>query len=195
MLAGALCAAEGGAAAREISAIEQAPAPAPAISGIAMSAKYGSTGPAADLTWGWSPVLHGRVSVSYEPQLDRKEDKTIRATGLLLLDWHPGGGSFRLSGGLAYLRQEFHDSSSLDRSAGTNELRPYFGIGWGNPFRAGSRWGFVVDLGAFGGGGVSSRSDSDSGRASTSAASEGSDGVRVTASWKAVVSTGVSFRF
>lgn len=194
VLAGAFSVAAGGAAGQEIAEIEEPPASKPLIGRLAMSAKYGSTGPAADLTWAWSRDLHGRVSISYQPQLEREEDDTIRATGSLLLDWHPKGASFRLSAGLAYLHREFHDDALYAGSAGVNELRPYFGIGWGNPFRALSRWGFVVDLGAFGGGGVSSRSDSDSARASTSAASETSD-VRVRVSWQAVVSTGVSFRF
>lgn len=194
ILAGAFGAAAGGAAAQEIGEVEKAPAAKPAIGRLALSAKVGSTGPAADLTWGWSRELHGRVSVSYEPQLERKDDNPIRATGSLLLDWHPNGGSFRLSGGLSYLRREFQDDSPHALSVATNELRPYFGIGWGNPFRAGSRWKFVVDLGAFGGGGIVYSSGSDSSRASTSSASESSN-LRVTASWSPVVSTGVSFRF
>jgi hypothetical protein len=194
ILAGTFGAAADGASAQEIAVMEERPAEKPAIGRLALSAKVGSTGPAADLTWGWSRELHGRFSISYEPQLDRKDDNPIRATGSLLLDWHPSGGSFRLSGGLAYLRREFQDGSPYGPTVGSNELAPYFGIGWGNPFRAGSRWKFVVDLGAFHGGGIVYSSGSDSSRASTSSASESSN-LRVTASWSPVIASGVSFRF
>ena len=81
-----------------------------------------------------------------------------------LLDWHPGGGSFRVSGGAV------HFSSSLELSAtpsasveigdqayepaeigslvgglATSELGPYAGIGWGH--RSGRRLGLSLDLG------------------------------------------------
>ena len=80
---------------------------------LASSRDSRSTGPAADLIYGWTRDLHGRLSVSYQPQLDRDENNDqIRATGSLLLDWHPGGGGFRLSGGLAYLRTEFYQAFS-----------------------------------------------------------------------------------
>lgn len=81
-----------------------------------------------------------------------------------LLDWHPGGGSFRVSGGAV------HFSSSLELSAtptasveignqayepaeigslvgglATSESGPYAGIGWGH--RSGRRLGLSLDLG------------------------------------------------
>jgi len=198
VLAGALGTAPGGAAAQEVveAEREETPAGKPSTGRLAVSAKYGSTGPAADLTYGWSRELHGRLTLSYEPHPDRGEKDTIRATVALLLDWHPGGRAFRLSGGLAYLHTESFDAPAGSRSFGSNEVVPYFGIGWGNPLATGSRWRFVVDLGAFGGGGSSDRTVSDSARASTSSAREdGSGGLTVRFSWRPVVSTGISFRF
>ena len=82
-----------------------------------------------------------------------------------LLDWHPGGGSFRVSGGAV------HFSSSLELSAtpttsveigrqayepaeigslvgrlATSKSGPYAGIGWGH--RSRRRLGLSLDLGA-----------------------------------------------
>ena len=208
LLAGALGAASGEALAQETPPViletekEADPAPAgkPVPGRLAVSAKYGSTGPAADLTYGWTRDLHGRLSLSYQPHLDRGEgegeDDQVRASASLLLDWHPGGGGFRLSGGLAYLRTEFFEASATSPSYANNELTPYVGIGWGNPLASGSRWRFVVDLGAFVGGGIRYSTSPESGRASTAAARQAnSDDVRVSVKWHAVLSTGISFRF
>lgn len=164
---------------------------------FAVSAKYGSLGAGADLTYGWSRDLHGRVSLNYDPRDDAKEREWIRAAGSLLLDWHPGGGSFRLSGGLAYLRRELDRTFFQGRSSGANELTSYFGVGWGNPLRRGSRWSFLVDLGAFGGGGFSYSTARDKEGAAASIAREDGDtgGLRVHASWQPAISAGVSFRF
>ena len=199
VLAGALSAASPGAfsAAQDNAETGEAPAARPAAERFAATAKYGSTGPGVDLTYGWSRDLHGRVSLTYEPHLDRTEDETIRASGSLLLDWHPGGGAFRLSGGLAYLRKEPGIPPASGEPIGSNQLASYFGIGWGNPLGGGSRWKFLVDLGAFWTGGLTYRTSDVGGEAaSTSAARQSrSSGLRVSASWNAAVSTGVSFRF
>ena len=66
---------------------------------LAVSAKYGTSGPGVDLTYGWTRDLHARLSLSYEPNEEPMEKDAIRASSSLLLDWHPGGGAFRLSGG------------------------------------------------------------------------------------------------
>ncbi len=81
-----------------------------------------------------------------------------------VLDWHPGGGSFRISGGLVYLTepleleatpkgrveigmQEYDPAEvgSLIGELGTSESGPYAGIGWGHA--PGSRLGLSIDLG------------------------------------------------
>jgi hypothetical protein len=193
---GALCAISGRAAAQEADPRDSREAEANTKEGhLAVSGKYGSIGPGVDLTYGWSRDLHTRLSLNYQPDEDRTDGEAIRAAGSVLLDWHPGGGAFRLSGGLALVRTELAGSAS-GRTLGSNGLTSYVGIGWGNPLRRGSRWAFLVDLGAFGGGGLSYSTAPDGSRASTSDAREsGSDGLRLRVSWRPVVSTGVSFRF
>jgi hypothetical protein len=197
MLVGVLYAVSGRAGAQETMETQEAQAAKRQDGRLAVSAKYGSIGPGVDLTYGWSRDLHARLSLSYEPDEDRTEKDAIRAASSLLLDWHPGGGAFRLSGGLALIHKETEIAgpSATGRLSGSNSLTSYFGVGWGNPLRRGSRWTFLVDLGAFGGGGLSYSSAPDATRASASEMREDSNGLRLRISWHAVVSTGVSFRF
>lgn len=163
---------------------------------LALSGKFGSIGPGVDLTYGWSRDLHARLSLNYDPEEEREERDRIRAAGSLLLDWHPGGGAFRVSGGFAVVHTEIGGSRSLERRSGSNDLTSYLGIGWGNPLRPGSRWTFLVDLGAFGGGGLSYTTAPDGSRATASGTRESDSGeLRLRSSWRPVVSTGVSFRF
>jgi hypothetical protein len=200
ILVGALCAISGRATGQEAEpAQDSREAGANTKDGrLAVSGKYGSIGPGVDLTYGWSRDLHARLSLSYDPDEKRTEKDAITAAGSLLLDWHPGGGAFRLSGGLALIHTETEIAglSSTGKSSGSNSLTSYFGVGWGNPLRRGSRWSFLVDVGVFGGGGLSYNTAPDATRASTSEMREaGSSGLRLHFSWHAAVSTGVSFRF
>ena len=196
ILAGALCSVAGRAAAQETPEAPEGQQASAQDGRLAVSGKYGSIGPGVDLTYGWSRDLHARLSLTYDPDEERTEKDAIRAAGSLLLDWHPGGGAFRLSGGLALVHTEIAGSSSTGSTSGSNGLTSYFGVGWGNPLRRGSRWSFLVDVGAFGGGGLSYSTAPDAARASTSRTREtDSDGLRVHFSWRPVVSTGVSFRF
>jgi hypothetical protein len=195
MLVGVLYALSGRAAAQETVETQEAQTAKRQDGRLAVSAKYSSIGPGVDLTYGWSRDLHARLSLSYEPDEERTEKEAIRAASSLLLDWHPGGGAFRLSGGLALIHTEIAGLSATGRLSGSNSLTSYFGVGWGNPLRSGSRWTFLVDLGAFGGGGLSYHSAPDATRASASQTRDDSSGLRLRISWHAVVSTGVSFRF
>ena len=197
ILAGELLALAGRAAAQETLETQQTSVETRAQDGrLAVSGKYGTIGPGVDLTYGWSRDLHARLSLNYEPREERTEKDAIRAAGSLLLDWHPGGGPFRLSGGLALLHTETTGSTTNGRILGSNGLTSYFGVGWGNPLRRGSRWSLVADVGAFGGGGVTYGTAPDTTGASASAIRENdSSGLRVRFAWRPVVSTGVSFRF
>ena len=189
ILAGALGALAGGAAAQDDRQNGR----------LAVTGKVGTIGPGVDLTYGWSRDLHARVSLNYDPDEDRTGKEQIRAAGSLLLDWHPGGGAFRFSGGLAVVRKEFNGLSpteSLSVRSGSNSLSSYLGLGWGNPLRPGSRWSFSVDLGAFGGGGISySTAPEDSASPSAARESRDSGRLRVRSTWEPVVSTGLSYRF
>lgn len=81
-----------------------------------------------------------------------------------LVDWHPGGSGFRLSGGASYFVNELELSGtpltdvdiggqsytpsqigSLVGSLGTSQFAPYVGIGWGDATGVGI--GFTADLG------------------------------------------------
>jgi hypothetical protein len=99
------------------------------------------------------------ADVTYDADLDLR-------TGGLLLDWHPGGGVFRLSAGAYYNGNEgaltgkptggtfeFNGVTypasavgSLTGEATFEHLAPYVGIGFSNAGKKG--WKFAVDLGA-----------------------------------------------
>lgn len=85
---------------------------------------------------------------------------------LLLVDWYPWDGAFRLSGGVLFNGSELELRASSDRSieigdqtftaAEYGELKgevdfrsvaPYIGIGWGNALDPDKRWGIVTDIG------------------------------------------------
>jgi hypothetical protein len=157
---------------------------------FAVSAKFANIGPGVDATYGWSRDLHTRVTVHYAPTEELTRNDDIKAAGSLLLDWHPGGRSFRLSGGLSVLRERLGRSATgsgvFIASRESTELTRYLGIGWGNALDARSRWNFTLDLGAFGGGG---------GFSFTSTSEQGERIRLQTPEWRLVVATGVSYRF
>ncbi len=83
-----------------------------------------------------------------------------------MLDWHPWGGSFKLSGGLFYNGNEVSmtakptsdvkigdntyspsDIGTVDMKVDFNSVAPYLGFGWGNAFK-GSNWTFNFEMGA-----------------------------------------------
>lgn len=148
---------------------------ASAADGPAVGLRAGTLGIGPEVTFGFRPAVHLRLGLFAG---DRSEDTTQRGIDYdadvelrnltVLLDWHPGGGGFRLSAGAAWndsevvgtapledlLRREVpnlpptlpFDIGTLHGTATVNEIGPYFGVGFGNPFRGG-RWGFTVDLG------------------------------------------------
>jgi hypothetical protein len=148
-----------------------------------VSLKVGTPGIGVDLTVGVSEKVNVRVSGNYfsytyddyefdeddeiEQEIDEVVD-TLEATLDLmsigaLLDWHPWGGSFRLSVGAFYngnegsleatagdtieIDGEEYEVERLDGSVEFNSFAPYVGIGWGNAAKADSRWHFACDLG------------------------------------------------
>ncbi|MCH9650475.1 MAG: hypothetical protein K0U98_19735 [Deltaproteobacteria bacterium] len=86
---------------------------------------------------------------------------------LVLVDWHPSGGSFRLSAGLAWNDNSIEGEASLDDLVGlenpfdplislgtfrgetkVDPVAPYLGFGWGKAgHSASSGWGFSADIG------------------------------------------------
>jgi hypothetical protein len=143
---------------------------------VAVAGKAGSLGLGLELTVGLSPQLNARLGANgFDYTDDRRRaghleyDATARLrTATALLDWHPGGHGFRLSGGLAYNDTRI-DGHSLVPASGSYDIGgvpvpvslvgtldgridfdpvvPYVGLGWGNAVAPGRKVGFYVDAG------------------------------------------------
>jgi hypothetical protein len=83
-----------------------------------------------------------------------------------LLDWHIFGDAFHITGGFLFADMDFdldakpadtltigdndYDADDVGSLTGTldiDDVVPYVGIGWGNPFDKKKRAGFIIDLG------------------------------------------------
>lgn len=139
----------------------------------AIGAKAGTLGLGGELTTDIVPQLNIRASVQWlSLELDREwEDVDYELdldllSPLLLLDWYPFGGSFRLSGGILFnesdvgLRAmpgepvEIGGTTYTPAEVGTltgrsdfNPIAPYVGIGWGNAVGRSKRLGLAMDVG------------------------------------------------
>ncbi len=150
---------------------------APGRAEVAIAAKAGSLGLGAELTAGLSPQWNVRLGANgfnYTDNHRRVGQIEYDATAKLrnataLLDWHPGGSAFRLTGGLVYNGSRI-DGTSLAPASGVYEIGgvpvpvrlvgtlegkidfnptvPYVGLGWGNAVAPGSRVRFFLDAGA-----------------------------------------------
>jgi hypothetical protein len=142
---------------------------------FAVGGQVGTLGLGVELTAGLGSRVNVRVGAhggSYDDRRvadDIEYDATaeVRA-GTALLDWHPGGGSFRLSGGAVFNGNEV-EGESLPPASGFYEIgnaqvpvallgtlrgkvewdsvAPYAGLGFGNPFGGDGGWSFGLDLG------------------------------------------------
>lgn len=103
---------------------------------------------------------------SAQAGIDYQADFEFKSVNLFL-DYYPGNGPFRLSGGLVIDKNNasvtalpgisysignltFTDAEvgTLQGSVSFNDVTPYLGIGIGNPFRGG-KWTFTVEAGAY----------------------------------------------
>lgn len=142
---------------------------------VAIAGKAGTLGAGAELTVGLSQQLNARLGVNGYSYSDRREASGIEydgeaklRTGTGLLDWHPGGGGFRLTGGVVYNDTAIEGTSippasgvyniggvpvpvsfvrSLNAKADFDPVVPYAGLGWGNAVAPGKKLGFFIDLG------------------------------------------------
>jgi len=142
---------------------------------VAITGKAGTLGLGAEVTFGFFPQIDGRVGVNaltYSDHraaghIDYDADARLR-TATALLDWHPGGHSFRLTGGLVWNGNRV-DGRSIPSASGTYDIAgvqvpvsfvqrldaradfdpvaPYAGIGWGSPMASARRAGVTFDLG------------------------------------------------
>lgn len=143
--------------------------------GVALTAKVGTTGVGADLTVGLARSLNLRLGAQAWTRSETRSEQEIEydadlklVSGELLLDVHPGGRGFRISGGAIVNGNEVTAVSTenavytingvrypvglvgrLEGRVDTNTLAPYLGIGWGNAVAPGGPWRFAIDVGAF----------------------------------------------
>ena len=146
---------------------------------VGVTAKVGTTGLGADLTVplisNWLNLRAGYNFGEIRPSttqagINYKSDVHFESVPILL-DLHPFHGSFRITGGVYYNKNEADLFSTVDASdvglgmgAGTTtlnahvtwskEFAPYLGIGWGNAADDNTldlpiAIGFSLDIGAF----------------------------------------------
>lgn len=137
----------------------------------------GTTGFGADLAYSLNPQVGlrgawygGSISRDVTESNVRYDGEWKFGTGLLLADFHPGGGAFRLSAGLGYNNNRMNltasgtsgtvevngrtynisDIGSLTGTLRFNRSNPYFGVGWGSAARGAHGEGlfFSADIGA-----------------------------------------------
>lgn len=141
----------------------------------ALGASASTLGAGVELTAGLGRQINARFGLQGFQYSDQREadgieyDAEARLRSVkALLDWHPGGGGFRLTGGLLYNATTVEGSSlppasgfyeigdirvpvqflgTLDAEVEFDPVVPYAGLGWGNPLGAGGRFGVGLDLG------------------------------------------------
>lgn len=149
--------------------------PSAALAEVGVAGTAGTLGIGIEVIVGGPSQLQGRLGIHGYDYSERRvasdieyDGKASLRTATALLDWHPGGGGFRLSGGLVYNFTEVTGHSlppasgiydiggvpvpaailgTLDASVDFDPIAPYAGFGWGRPPRSGSGFGFTVDLG------------------------------------------------
>lgn len=150
-------------------------APAAHASDLALTSELGTTGVGLHLSVPVLPNLNARVGFNYLDYSYKGSTSDVDYDFKLklntfdaLLDYFPGEGGFRLTGGVAYnnnkvvavgkssatgtytLNGNIYNAASagqLDGKIDFHKLAPYLGIGWGNPVRKDAGWGFSADAG------------------------------------------------
>ena len=122
--------------------------------------RAGTTGIGADVAWGIAPTLSARVGYSalkwgYDVDTSNaRYDGDLKLSNLnALLDFHPLGPSFRLTGGVIFNDNKYEATGRPSGIAGSfdatvksgRRAAPYVGVGWGNV--AGAGINFYADLG------------------------------------------------
>jgi hypothetical protein len=147
----------------------------PSQAEVAVAGKAGTLGAGVELTLGLGRQLNARLGANAFSYSERREASDIEydgeaklRTGTALLDWHPGGGGFRLTAGMVYNDTTIEGRSlppasgvytigdvpvpvnlvgTLDAEVEFEPVVPYAGLGWGNAVAADKKLGFFVDLG------------------------------------------------
>ena len=140
---------------------------------FAISPQVSTSGPGAELIAKLTSNINCRFGVNeLSLDLDGTESDVDYDFELDLLsfsglvDWHPFGNPFRITGGIVVNESEVDLDSesaatliigdtaytaaqitSLTGNLSFDNIAPYVGIGWGNPFASKKRWGFMLDFG------------------------------------------------
>lgn len=132
---------------------------------IGATAEIGSTGVGVHIVVPVKNQLNARFGfnvLNHNYSTDTKSahyDVSLRPRAFdALLDYYPAAGSFRVTGGLVYNKNNKYDVTGTPVVAtkytfvGTldfNKVAPYVGIGWGNAVAKdkGKGWGFTADAG------------------------------------------------
>jgi len=135
---------------------------------VSLGAKVGTLGIGGEVSAAISPQFVGRVDYNAynygtsgtEGGVPYNLDLELETVGAYL-DWHPGGGGFRVTGGYVMNNNQIKLTSKTGLViVGNNlylgaDLRGtakfsngyYVGIGWGNALAAGKGFSFTADLG------------------------------------------------
>ncbi|MCM8777514.1 MAG: hypothetical protein NC905_04550 [Candidatus Omnitrophica bacterium] len=135
---------------------------------VGIGIKVGTPGPGIEIGMPFTPNIGGRLGLNYftysydttQEGIEYDADLTLFSLGALI-DWHPTGGSFRVTGGLLYNGNEVTGKAKGDIKIGDTEytdvevkttvdfddISPYVGIGWDTSFGTEKQWGFICDLG------------------------------------------------
>jgi hypothetical protein len=145
---------------------------------VAVGAKVSTLGVGIDFTTPLTEKLNLRAGIQgFEYRVDVESDGVDYDdadlelfSGLMVADWYPFGGVFRITGGVLINDNKVsgtgkpapgivptftvndnvynaNNNDKLDAEISYNAVAPYFGIGWGNPVRKESNWFFFCDIG------------------------------------------------
>ncbi len=142
---------------------------------VGIAASAGTLGIGAELSISGASQWEGRLGIHGYDYTERREESDIEYDAeaslrnvTAMVDWHPGGRGFRLTGGLVYNDTEVTGRSlppasgfyniggvpvpvglvgTLDAKADFDPIVPYAGLGWGRAPRSGSGFGVTLDLG------------------------------------------------
>ena len=131
-----------------------------AAQAFGIGVRAGTTGLGADIGWGIAPTLSARLGYSalkwgYDADTAHAHyDGDLKLSNLSgLLDFHPLGPSFRLTGGVIFNDNKYQATGRPSSGPGSfdatvepgRSAAPYLGVGWGNV--AGAGVNFYADLG------------------------------------------------
>ena len=141
--------------------------------GIAVSGRISTLGLGIEVTKSLTETINARVGGNYfsfssdgtADDIDYERDINL-CSGLVLADWFPFEGGFRMSGGLLFNGNgvdstakpavEFNigdivypaiQVGTLTGEMSFRKFAPYLGVGWGNAVGEDKKFGIVVDLG------------------------------------------------